>query len=155
MDFALLLQIIGISSLVGIPTIAYIVNDRRKVFGRFDSIEKKTDRNHDCIERLEQKIDDQVNSRNRIIQEHKIDVQEDKITLQKQIDSVKSDVKNVLSRMVAISEKVSESEKIHQEMKDMIREQQKFFVDWIQRIEDVTRDNPDFVLTRRRRKRAS
>jgi|SRR5687767_1828188 len=138
--YEFLALVISVPTLISIPLTAFLVKLRIK-----------TELHDKEIEEVDEKIDKSDNSIEARFQEHKIDAQQREMELQKEIDSVKMDVKGVISKIDVLVEKVTESEKIHIEIKQMIRDQQTFFVDWIQRVEDVTRD--DGVLRHYRRKR--
>jgi seryl-tRNA synthetase len=143
-------NILTLFTLIGVltPIIIYLINERRGLINKLETIDRKQERNHDCISRLEKKIDEYKI-------EHEKAAAQKELQLQKQIDASKENVSKLLSKMETVSEKVNESEKIHKEIKQMIKDQMNFTIDWNQRIEDRIEDARLSMTTKHRKRRVA
>ena len=94
----------------------------------------KLEQYDNCIKKLEKRIE-----------ELRFEVKAEKLEDKKQIDEIKLYLKELKSS-------AQRGDEIHKELKEMLDKQQEFFIDWIQRLEDVTRD--DLPRLRRKRKQS-
>lgn len=85
-------------------------------------LEDSIERNHKCIERLETKMDD-----------HKKYVHD-------KVDKLETNIDDIKNNITAIKENVADSREVHNQLRDESKEVKSFFTDWIQRLENVTRD---------------
>jgi len=145
--YELLGMIIAIPSAITIPITAFLIK-----------LKGKTEQHDSCITRLEKKIDSlslQLERYDTKIQQSRqeadLEIEKAKSQVEREREKMAQKVERLSSDVEMIREKVTESEKIHIEIKNMIRDNQNFFIDWIQRLEDVTRDRT-VLRTKRRRK---
>lgn len=144
----ILLWVAPVAVSIGIPIIYYAVRINRELYKHGQELEANQhhmNKLHECDTRIEHKIDNYT-------AKHELEVEKYKTQIERKIDKIEDNMDRMASKTDTILEKVAESEKTFTEIKSIITKQSDFFVDWIQRIEDVTRDNPDFVQRRRKRR---
>ena len=107
-DYTILAIIVGVPSAITVPLTVWLYK-----------IKVQGDQNHKCIEKLEKNLAD-----------HKLDLQKATNDLETKIDQLDNSV-------TVIKENVVESKDIHRDLKDEIKEVKEFFIDWIQRVEDL------------------
>lgn len=136
-DFALdFYQVIEIVGLIIAPSVIAVVLYFRKMEKKIDGFEDELAKNKECFIQTKEQLEKHEVNVNNMFQEHKLEAKDDESTLK------------VLSASVnTLTEKVSESEKIHIELKNAIRDlaielknlvvdQRNFMTNWNQRIED-------------------
>lgn len=136
MEFVFNIQDIVVIIGVAITAIGSFLAVMRKLEG----IKNDTQSNTQCITEMKLQMVSHEENVKRMFAEHKVEVQSDEVEL-----------KTMASSIVALSEKVTESEKVHIELKNAIRDlanelkslvtdQRNFITTWNQRIEDRIED---------------
>lgn len=136
MEFVFNIQDIVVIIGVAITAIGSFLAVMRKLEG----IKNDTQSNTQCITEMKLQMVTHEENVKRMFAEHKVEVQSDEVEL-----------KTMASSIVALSEKVTESEKVHIELKNAIRDlanelkslvtdQRNFITTWNQRIEDRIED---------------
>lgn len=129
-------EIVEILAFIIIPSITAIVLYFRKIEKKLDSYEINAEQDRECLTQIKSKVDDNEKNVKLMFQEHKLEVKDDE-----------SELKILSSNVNTLTEKVSESEKVHVELKNAIRDlanelknlvidQRNFMTTWNQRIED-------------------
>jgi len=131
--------VITISSVITVPITVFFIR-----------LKTKAEQHDECITKLEQKIDKHSTDVQNMFSEHKIEANNTEMRIQKDIDNIRVRFERLQSSVDTISEKVIESEKIHIELKEIVRsnniELKAFTIDWNQRIEDRIQGILDFLM---------
>jgi len=146
LDFFQVTQIIAFLIL---PIATAIIVYTRRLEKKVDSTAECNNSNGKAIKKLEDQMTQHEQNVKQMFNEHKLEAKDDKM-----------DLKLLTNTVTTLTERVAESQKIHNEFREDIRDlEQKisqshdklmnFFTDWLQRIEDVTRDDPSFISKKR------
>lgn len=88
------------------------------------------------IRDLESKVNTARIERREEITKSAMDQKEDIVTIQRQIDNLKSDIKDVAARVIIVDTKITHHDGDIIDLKKCDDEIKKFFADWNQRVED-------------------
>ena len=144
--------IVNIIGIILIPLVGVVIGYIRKVSKKIGETQECNKANSLAIGALEDKINKHEANVKEMFMDHKLEAKDDKMEL-----------KVLVNTVTTLTERVSESQRIHNEFREDIRMLEEkivkshdqlmgFFTDWMQRLEDVTRDNPSFISKNRQNK---